>query len=323
MKDVLGNHLQDLIFPFRSLVEHHPTIAKDQSESINLERKFYLDCSSDTLCTRVEFGRVTCWSQTLRSWRRWTHRKSTRKDPMRKVMFHKEKRRIYFPIEDGRIRTPGREQELRISTLKRHRPIQGESDIDFLGESEGSLPQPYDSLLDAGEAINYFRSWLGCRWSEWDGVVLLQPWQSQYHWWSLCWLCFAYATGPYFCGGLDPFRGKLLASDRMINAAIMKRGFVYICSSGTTNVPIKRATTGTSALRNHMELEKQKRHTARLRATSRSRHSCATIRTCFFSRFFLRPLTRSRSTRSSSPSDLMTRFHPVLRVSSHITQHRS
>ena len=28
-------------------------------ESINLERKSYLDCSSDTLCTRGEFGRVT------------------------------------------------------------------------------------------------------------------------------------------------------------------------------------------------------------------------------------------------------------------------
>ena len=48
-------------------------------ESINLERKFYLDCSSDTLSTRGEFGRVTYWSQTLRSWRRWTHRKSAQK----------------------------------------------------------------------------------------------------------------------------------------------------------------------------------------------------------------------------------------------------
>ena len=38
----------------------------------------------------------------------------------------------------------------------RHRPIQGESNIDFLGESEGSLPQPHDSFPDAGEAINDF-----------------------------------------------------------------------------------------------------------------------------------------------------------------------
>ena len=42
--------------------------------------------------------------------------------------------------------------------MVRHRPIQGESNIDFLGESEGSLPQPHDSFPDAGEAINDFWS---------------------------------------------------------------------------------------------------------------------------------------------------------------------
>ena len=40
--------------------------------------------------------------------------------------------------------------------MVRHRPIQGESDIDFLGESEGSLPPPQDSFPDAGEAITNF-----------------------------------------------------------------------------------------------------------------------------------------------------------------------
>ena len=43
----------------------------------------------------------------------------------------------------------------------RHRPIQGESNIDFLGESEGSLPPPHDSFPDAGEAINDFWSMSG------------------------------------------------------------------------------------------------------------------------------------------------------------------
>ena len=47
---------------------------RSSQEAINFERKSYLDCSSDTLCTRVEFGSVTYWSQTLRSWKRWTHR---------------------------------------------------------------------------------------------------------------------------------------------------------------------------------------------------------------------------------------------------------
>ena len=66
-----------------------------------------------------------------------------------------------FPIADGRIKTLGGDQELRTSTLVRHRPIQGESNIDFLGESEGSLPQPHDSLPDAGEAMNDFWSMSG------------------------------------------------------------------------------------------------------------------------------------------------------------------
>ena len=42
-----------------------------------------------------------------------------------------------------------------------HRPIQGESNIDFLGESEGSLPQPQDSFPDASEAKSDFWSMSG------------------------------------------------------------------------------------------------------------------------------------------------------------------
>ena len=45
--------------------------------------------------------------------------------------------------------------------MVRHRPIQGESHLDFLGESEGSLPPPQDSLPDAGEARNGFWSMSG------------------------------------------------------------------------------------------------------------------------------------------------------------------
>ena len=43
----------------------------------------------------------------------------------------------------------------------RPRPIQREGHIDFLGESKGSLPQPHDSLPDAGEAMNDFWSMSG------------------------------------------------------------------------------------------------------------------------------------------------------------------
>ena len=77
------------------------------------------------------------------------------------MIFLKEKGEFIFPIADGRIKTPGGDQELRTSTLVRHRPIQGESNIDFLGESEVSLPQPQDSLPDATEAMNDFWSMSG------------------------------------------------------------------------------------------------------------------------------------------------------------------
>ena len=53
------------------------------------------------------------------------------------VIFPKEKGEFIFPIADGRIKLLGGDQDLRTSTLKRDRSIQGESHLDFLGESEG------------------------------------------------------------------------------------------------------------------------------------------------------------------------------------------
>ena len=79
----------------------------------------------------------------------------------KEVIFHKEKGEFIFPIAGGRIKTLGGDQDLRTSTLVRHRPLQVESNIDFLGESEGSLPQHQDSLPDAGEARNDFWSMSG------------------------------------------------------------------------------------------------------------------------------------------------------------------
>ena len=78
----------------------------------------------------------------------------------KEVVFPKQGEFI-FPIADGRIKFVGGDEDLRTSTLVRHGPIQGESNIDFLGESEGSLPPPQDSFLDAGEAMNDFWSMSG------------------------------------------------------------------------------------------------------------------------------------------------------------------
>ena len=75
----------------------------------------------------------------------------------KEAIFHKENGNFIFPAADGRIKLSGGDQELRTPTLIREHPIQGESQRDFLGDSEGSLPPPpQDSLPDAGEPINDF-----------------------------------------------------------------------------------------------------------------------------------------------------------------------
>ena len=105
---------------------------------------------------------MTYWLQTLRSWRRWTHRKSARKRlNAKEVILPKEKGEFIFSIADERIKPLGGGQDLRSSTLILQRPFQGESHTDFLGESEGSLPPSHDSFPDAGEAINEFWSMSG------------------------------------------------------------------------------------------------------------------------------------------------------------------
>ena len=77
MRDVLGNHLYDQLLHVLHWLSITLFLRKTSQESIKLERKYYLDCSSDTHCSRGEFGTVTYWLQTLRSWKRWTHLNST------------------------------------------------------------------------------------------------------------------------------------------------------------------------------------------------------------------------------------------------------
>ena len=80
----------------------------------------------------------------------------------KEVIFPKENGNFIFPVADGRIKFFAGCQELRTPTLIREHPIRGESQRDFLGESEGSLPPPpQDSLPDAGEAIHDFWSMSG------------------------------------------------------------------------------------------------------------------------------------------------------------------
>ena len=69
--------------------------------------------------------------------------------------------RLHFPVADERLKFVGGDHELRTSILIREHPIRGDGHVDFLGESEGSLPQPHDSFLDAVKRQVIFWSMLG------------------------------------------------------------------------------------------------------------------------------------------------------------------
>ena len=126
MKDVLGNHLKDLLF---HLVQYHPITAKDQSRMHQFGKKVLPGLSSDTLCTRKEFGWVTFFIADLEELETVDASEICSKRLNAKEVIFPKQGEFFFPIADGRIKTPGGDQELRTSTLVRPRPIQGEGHI--------------------------------------------------------------------------------------------------------------------------------------------------------------------------------------------------
>ena len=155
-----GQPFNGPIMPFGSMVEYYPVTAKDQSRIHQFGKKvlpgLFLGCAlyagvtwkGDVLVADIEELETMDASEIY-----------SKRLNANEVIFHQENGK--FPVADRRIKFVGGDQELRTSTLVRPRPIQGEGHIDFLGESEGSLPQPHDSLPVAGEAINVFWSMSG------------------------------------------------------------------------------------------------------------------------------------------------------------------
>ena len=153
-----GHPFKGPIIPFGSLVEYHPITRKDQSRIHQFGKKvlpgLFLGYAlyaggiwkGDMLVADIEelekMDASEIYSKRLNA---------------KEVIFPKEGEFI-FPIADGRINFSGGDQELRTPTLIREHPIRGEDHVDFLGESEGPLSPPQDSLPDAGEAINDFWS---------------------------------------------------------------------------------------------------------------------------------------------------------------------
>ena len=157
-----GQPFKGPIIPLGSLVEYHPITAKDQSKIHQFGKKvlpgLFLGYAlyaggiwkDDVLVADLEELETMDASEIY-----------SKRLNAKKVIFPKEKGEFIFPMADGRIKPFGGDQDLETSTSIRQRPIQGESHLDFLGESEGSLPPPHDSFPDAGEAMNDFWSMSG------------------------------------------------------------------------------------------------------------------------------------------------------------------
>ena len=154
-----GQPFKGPIIPFGSLVEYYPISAKDLSRIHQFAKKvlpgLFLGYAlyagwiwkGDIMVADIEELETMDASEIY-----------SKRLNAKEVIFPTENGKFIFPAADGRINFV---QELRTPTLIREHPIRGESWRGFLGESEGSLPPPQDSLPDAGEAINDFWSMSG------------------------------------------------------------------------------------------------------------------------------------------------------------------
>ena len=118
--------------------------------------------SSDTLCTREEFGRVTYWSQTLRSWKRMDASEIYSKRLNAKEMIFPKEKNYFFQSQMDESKPLRGDQELRTSTL-----ITAATDskemvtLTFLENQKGLFHNLTTRFQMPVEAINDFWSMLG------------------------------------------------------------------------------------------------------------------------------------------------------------------
>ena len=108
------------------------------------------------VCGR-EPGKETLWSQTLKSWRRWTHQNFTPEGSMKRKCKRQWKVKIHIPSRRWNSQSFWGDQDRRTSTLIRDIPDRGEEQNNLRGESEGSSSTPrQDSSWYESEAKDDF-----------------------------------------------------------------------------------------------------------------------------------------------------------------------
>ena len=100
-----GQPFKGPIIPFGSLVEYLAITAKDQSRIHQFGKRVLpgLFLGYALYAGGIWKGD---WLQTLRSWKRWTHRKSTRKDSMRKRWYFPNKENLFFQSQMDESKPP-------------------------------------------------------------------------------------------------------------------------------------------------------------------------------------------------------------------------
>ena len=131
---------ENLFIPFDSVIEYYPISAKDQSRihqfGKNVLPGLFLGYAlyaggiwkGDIMVADLEELETMNASEIY-----------SKRINAKEVIFPKENGKFIFPVADARIKISGGDQELRTSTLIRECPIRRKSQVDFLGESEGSL----------------------------------------------------------------------------------------------------------------------------------------------------------------------------------------
>ena len=110
MKDVLENHLKDRSFRLVHWLSITLSLRKTSQESINLERKSYLDCSLDTLCTRVRIWKVDIMVADFEELETMDASEIySKKTQCKGSNISQRKWKIHFPAADGRINRSGTE----------------------------------------------------------------------------------------------------------------------------------------------------------------------------------------------------------------------
>ena len=93
----LGQPFKGPIIPFGALVEHHPFTAEEQLRIHQFGKKILPKLFLGYALQAGGIWKGDILVQTLRSWRRWTHRKSTEKDSMRRQhCFPKKMENLFF-----------------------------------------------------------------------------------------------------------------------------------------------------------------------------------------------------------------------------------